>query len=44
MNRSFMIFVIVSRTRWSEDALDDKTHAEIEQLYEEVMTRGQDSK
>ncbi|WP_157076890.1 BH0509 family protein [Halalkalibacter krulwichiae] len=39
MNKSFMIFVIVGRSRWSEEALMQKTDEEIEKIYNDVMEK-----
>ncbi|MCM3488802.1 hypothetical protein M3689_05715 [Alkalihalophilus marmarensis] len=39
MNKSFMIFVIVSRSRWSEDVLMQKTDEEIEKIYKDILEK-----
>ncbi|WP_274379021.1 hypothetical protein [Alkalihalophilus pseudofirmus] len=39
MNKSFMIFVIVGRSRWSEDALLKLPQEEVEKIYNDVLEK-----
>ncbi|MDV2883816.1 MULTISPECIES: hypothetical protein [Alkalihalophilus] len=39
MNKSFMIFVIVGRSRWSEDVLMKLPQEEVEKIYNDVLEK-----